>query len=70
LAGAIAEIDQEIDAAIERMDAEVVAGEATFCSLIDLLCTIPGVSESGGAAIGCRVSPDQLLAKTAVRSSS
>jgi transposase len=45
LAGTIDEIDQEIDAAIERMDAEVVAGQATFRSLSGLLCTIPGVSE-------------------------
>ncbi len=45
LAGAIDEIDREIDAAIERMDVEVVAGQATFRSLIGLLCTIPGVRE-------------------------
>jgi transposase len=51
LAGAIAEIDQESDAAIERTDAEVVAGQATFCSLIDLLCTIPGVSELGAKTV-------------------
>jgi transposase len=51
LAGAIAEIDQEIDAAIARMDAEVVAGQATFCSLIGLLCTIPGVGELAATTI-------------------
>jgi transposase len=54
LAGAIAEIDQEIDAAIERMDAEVVAGQATFRSLIGLLCTIPGVRcQAVGKSASC-----------------
>ena len=44
LAKPIAEIDQQVDAAITRMDEEAKAGQATFRSLIDLLCTIPGVS--------------------------
>jgi hypothetical protein len=46
LAEAIAEIDQEIDAVIKRMDAEAVTGQASFCSLIDLLCTMPGTPGS------------------------
>jgi transposase len=58
LAGAIAEIDQEIDAAIARMDAEVVAGQATFCSLIGLLCTIPGVGELAATTILAEIGPD------------
>jgi len=36
LAGAIAEIDQEIDAAIARMDAAVAAGQATFCCVTSM----------------------------------
>jgi transposase len=58
LAGAIDEIDQEIDAAIARMDAEVVAGQATFCSLIALLCTIPGVSELSALTILAEIGTD------------
>jgi transposase len=58
LAGAIAEIDQEIDAAIARMDAEVVAGQATFCSLIGLLCTIPGVGELAATTILAEIGTD------------
>jgi transposase len=44
LDAAILKIDQVVDAAITRMDEEVEAGQATFRSLISLLCTIPGVS--------------------------
>jgi transposase len=40
LVEAIAEIDKVVDAAIAKMDAEVAAGQATFRSLIALLCTI------------------------------
>src|SRR5499427_1457745 len=58
LAGAIAEIDQEIDAAIARMDAEVVAGQATFCSLIGLLSTIPGVGELAATTILAEIGTD------------
>src|SRR5215468_7995609 len=58
LAGAIAEIDQEIDAAIERMDAEVVADQATFCSLIGLLSTIPGVGELAATTILAEIGTD------------
>jgi transposase len=38
------EIDQQVDAAIAHMDAEVESGHATFLSLISLLSTMPGVS--------------------------
>jgi transposase len=65
LAGAIAEIDQEINAAIERMDSEVVAGQATFCSLIDLLCTIPGVGELAAKTILAEISTDMSRFPTA-----
>lgn len=47
----IIEIDQMVDAAIARMDAEVVAGKATFRSLIDLLSGVPGLSTLSATAI-------------------
>jgi len=60
LAAAIATIEQEVDALVARMDAEVVAGQATFRSLIILLCTIPGISTLAAttilAEIGCDMS--------------
>jgi len=58
LAGAIAEVDQEVDAAIEQMDAKVVASQALFRSLIRLLCTIPGVSELGATTILAEIGTD------------
>ena len=58
LAEAIAEIDREVDAAIKRMDAEVVAGQATFRSLIVLLCTIPGVGELAAKTILAEIGVD------------
>ena len=65
LAGAIAEIDQEIDAAIERMDAEVVADQAPFRSLIGLLCTIPGVGELAAPTILAEIGTDMSRFPTA-----
>jgi len=60
LAAAIATTEQEVDALVARMDAEVVAGQATFRSLIILLCTIPGISTLAAttilAEIGCDMS--------------
>ena len=64
LAGAIAEIDQEIDAAIERMDA-VVADQAPFRSLIGLLCTIPGVGELAAPTILAEIGTDMSRFPTA-----
>lgn len=58
LAGAIDEIDKEIDTAIERMDAEVVAAQATFRALIGLLCTIPGVGELAAMTILAEIGTD------------
>ncbi len=58
LAQAIAEIDQEVDTAIERMDAEVVSGQATFLSLIGLLCTIPGVGALAATTILAEIGTD------------
>src|SRR5215472_1666128 len=65
LAGAIAEIDQEIDAAIERMDAVVVADQAPFRSLIGLLCTIPGVGELAAPTILAEIGTDMSRFPTA-----
>ena len=65
LAGAIAEIDQEIDAAMERMDAEVVADQAPFRSLIGLLCTIPGVGELAAPTILAEIGTDMSRFPTA-----
>jgi transposase len=45
LADAIARIDEQVDAAIAKMDAEVAADQVPSLSLIALLCTIPGVAE-------------------------
>jgi transposase len=58
LAAAIEKLDQKIDGAIEQMDAEVVAGQATFCSLIALLCTIPGVGELAATTILAEIGTD------------
>jgi transposase len=58
LAGAIDELDQEIDAAIERMGTEVVVSQATFRALIGLLCTIPGVRELSATTILAEVGTD------------
>ena len=65
MAEAIAEIDREVDAAIKRMDAEVVAGQATFRSLIVLLCTIPGVGELAAKTILAEIGPDMRRFPTA-----
>jgi transposase len=58
LAGVIAAVDQQIDAAIERMDAKLVADQATLRSLIGLLCTIPGVGELSATAILAEIGTD------------
>src|ERR1700693_2678427 len=47
----IIEIDQEVAAAIERMDGEGEAGSRSFRSLINLLCTMPGVSALSATTI-------------------
>ena len=60
LEAAVAKIDRVVEGAITRMDEEVEAGQATFRSLICLLCTIPGVSTLSAttilAEIGCDMS--------------
>jgi transposase len=54
----IREIDLEVEARIVRMDKEVKAGEAPFCDLIDLLCTIPGVSTLSARTILSEIGRD------------
>jgi transposase len=59
-AKAIEEIDQQVKALVAQMDTQVQAGQATFRSLICLLCTVPGVANLGAtvilAEIGCDMS--------------
>jgi transposase len=61
LAAAVAKIDQAVDAAIARMDEEVEAGQATFLSLIILLCSIPGVSILSATTILAEIGTDPGL---------
>ena len=65
LAEAIAEIDQQVDAAIAKMDAEVAAGQATFRTLIALLCTIPGIGELAAKTILAEIGTDMTRFPTA-----
>jgi transposase len=65
LADAIARIDKQVDAAIAKMDAEVVAGQAPFLSLIALLCTIPGVAELAAKTILAEIGTDMSRFPTA-----
>jgi len=58
LAAAIAKIDQAVDAAIARMDEEVEAGQATFRSLIALLCTMPGIGTLAATTILAEIGRD------------
>ena len=59
------EIDLEVEARIVRMDKEVRAGEAPFCDLIRLLCTIPGVSILSGRTILSEIGRDMSRFPTA-----
>jgi transposase len=61
----IRDIDQEVAARIARMDKEVKAGEAPFCDLIDLLCTIPGVSTLSARTILSEIGRDMSRFPTA-----
>jgi transposase len=65
LEDAIKELDQQIDAAIARMDAEVAADQATFRTLISLLCTIPGVGELAAKVILAEIGTDMSRFPTA-----
>jgi transposase len=65
LDNSIIEIDQEVAAAIERMDAEVEAGKAPFRSLINLLSTMPGVSVLSATTILAETGTDMSRFATA-----
>ena len=57
-AAGIVRIDQEVDAAIEKMDEAAPAGQASFRSLIGLLHTIPGVSGLSATTILSEIGTD------------
>jgi transposase len=65
LAATVAKIDRAVDALIARMDEEVAAGQATFRSLIMLLCTIPGVSVLSATVILAEIGRDMSRFPTA-----
>jgi len=62
---AIAKIDQAVDASIARMDEAVEVGQATFRSLIILLCTIPGVGTLAATTILAEIGRDMSRFPTA-----
>lgn len=62
---AILELDREVDERISRMDAEEVAGQASFRSLVALLCTIPGVSVLAATTILAEIGTDMSRFSTA-----
>jgi transposase len=59
------EIDRQVEASVTRMDEEAKAGQAPFRSLIDLLCTIPGVSTLGAMIILSEIGRDMSRFPTA-----
>jgi transposase len=65
LDAAIRSIDGEVDERIKRMDRHVKAGEAPFRSLIELLCTIPGVSVLSATTILTEIGRDMSRFATA-----
>jgi transposase len=66
LDAAIRQLDERIEAQIAQMDAEAVkAGQATFRTLIILLCTIPGVSMLSAMAILAEIGRDMSRFPTA-----
>jgi hypothetical protein len=54
----VRQIEQEVDAAIEKMDQAVPAGQASFRSLISLLHTLPGVSGLSATTILAEIGTD------------
>jgi len=58
LGEAIRQIDDEVAAAVERIDAEAPPAQASFPALIALLCTIPGVSRLAALTILAEVGWD------------
>jgi transposase len=62
---AIRTVDEEIDGRITRMDEEEAAHQATFRSLVALLCTIPGVSTLAATTILAEIGRDMSRFQTA-----
>jgi transposase len=58
LAEAIAAIDREVDARMARMDAEAETKAPPFRVLIDLLCSVPGVSALAAKTILAEIGRD------------
>jgi transposase len=65
LGAAIVEINQQVNAAITRMDEEAEAALRPFRPLIGLLCTIPGVSTLGATIILSEIGRDMSRFPTA-----
>jgi transposase len=65
LSQAIARIDEAVDTAIARMDEEVQAGQATFRSLISLLCSVPGINVLSATIILAEIGRDMSRFPTA-----
>jgi transposase len=62
---AVVEIDRRVEASVARMDQEEKASQAPFRSLIDLLCTIPGISLLGAMIILSEIGRDMSRFPTA-----
>ena len=58
LAAALGRIEQEVEAAVARIEEEVTPGQPTFRSLSGLLRTIPGVADRSGTAILAEIGTD------------
>jgi len=65
LDAAIVALDQQVDASVTRMDEEAKAGQATFRSLIILLCTIPGIGALAATTILAEIGRDMSRFPTA-----
>ena len=65
LDAAIVALDQQVDASVTRMDKEAKAGQATFRSLIILLCTIPGIGALAATTILAEIGRDMSRFPTA-----
>ena len=65
LSQAIAKIDDAVDAATARMDEAVEAGQASFRSLILLLCSVPGINILGATIILAEIGRDMSRFPTA-----
>lgn len=65
VAAAMAAIDAEVEARLAQMDAMEVAGQATFCALILLLCTIPGIGRLAALTILAEIGRDMSRFPTA-----